>query len=52
MDQLIIHGTDRKKKSFTNLKTNGAFLPVPRSTLGKGYNDQEEEDSDEENEDD
>jgi hypothetical protein len=29
-----------------NLKANGEFLRVPRSTLGKGYNDQEKEDSD------
>lgn len=48
VDKLIVHGTERKMKSFMNLKTKGEFLPVPRSTLGKGYNDQEEEESDEE----
>lgn len=46
MDKLIAQGTVQKMQSFLNLRANDEFLPVSRSALGKGYDDEEEEDSD------
>ena len=46
MDKLIAKGKEKRNKSFNHLRTEGEFLPISRSALGKGYLDEDEEDSD------
>jgi len=47
-NSLIQKGGELRDISFESLKKTGDFLPVSGSALGKGYTDNDEEDSDEE----
>lgn len=50
VDRLIAKGKDQRNKSFQNLKAKGEFLPVSKSVLGKGYSEEDGDDSDSEDE--
>lgn len=47
---MIAKGKEKRNKSFNHLRTEGEFLPISRSALGKGYLDEDEEDSDDDEE--